>query len=52
MEHMFSSKGKQLLVINNYKFCFHNKLCKNVERWCCANSDQMLNPKTSEIRMT
>lgn len=38
MEHMFSSKGKQLLVINNYKFRFHKKLSKNVERWCCANS--------------
>lgn len=32
---MFSEKGKQLLVINNYKFCINHVSKQNVVTWRC-----------------
>lgn len=35
IQKMLSEKGKPMIVINNYKYNFHKKLCDNIERWQC-----------------
>nr|XP_018899665.1 PREDICTED: uncharacterized protein LOC109032143 isoform X2 [Bemisia tabaci] len=34
---MFSEKGKQLILIENFKFGYHKKLAGDVSRWKCVN---------------
>lgn len=33
---MYSEKGKQLRVVNNFKFRFHKLLANEVQRWSCV----------------
>jgi len=33
MEYMFSKAGKQLIVIDQYKFGFHKNLSGDIARW-------------------
>ena len=37
VEKIKSEKSKDLLVVENYKFCFHKELKDGVRRWCCVN---------------
>lgn len=34
---ILSEKGKQLLVVNNFKYCFHKCLKSGEKRWTCTN---------------
>ena len=34
---VFSEKGKKLLVLNAFKYCFQKELAKEVQRWTCTD---------------
>jgi len=35
IQYMYSEKGKMLIIINEFKFCFHKELNNDIERWKC-----------------
>jgi hypothetical protein len=45
-----SEKGKDLLVIKGFKFCFQTFLADSMERWCCTNRKCKYYIKCNESR--
>lgn len=48
MGEMLSRRGKDLIIVDNYKFRFHKNLQNNVQRWACTNSTCNSFIKTNE----
>ena len=45
-----SEKGKDLLVIEGFKFRFQKNLADNMERWCCTIKKYKCHIKCNESR--
>uniref|UniRef100_A0A8D8VV18 FLYWCH-type domain-containing protein n=1 Tax=Cacopsylla melanoneura TaxID=428564 RepID=A0A8D8VV18_9HEMI len=46
---MMSEKGKDLIVVNNFKFRFHKSLAHGIKRWSCVEKKCKSFIKTDEF---
>uniref|UniRef100_A0A8D9A100 FLYWCH-type domain-containing protein n=1 Tax=Cacopsylla melanoneura TaxID=428564 RepID=A0A8D9A100_9HEMI len=49
LNKVLSERGKELIIINGYKFRFHKNLAHDMQRWKCTKSSCKSFIKTSQL---